>query len=223
MSTALLAHPASARRALRAGVAGLCSVALLVPAVAQGASARSGAAHRVSAAKKKKPKVLRGPRGLRGPQGLAGPAGPRGLQGPTGPQGPAGAQGPGSTAGVVSGFLPAGVTLRGVFNLDTVATVPDQINGGAISFNVSLANVPAVSISRVGGAPTAACPGSVSAPAAAPGNLCIYELTISNNHNPTTDGGFFAINTTAFGTELFFHSDVADRFFVDGTWAVTGS
>jgi hypothetical protein len=126
---------------------------------------------------------------------------------------PAGPRGP---AGPITGALPAGVTLKGWFNLDTVAAAPAQFNGGSISFGLSVAAAPIVTIIPVGGPATGLCPGSVAAPTAARGYLCLYESSTQNN------AGFAAVGTNAVGTELFIHSTAAGRFFVDGTWAVTG-
>jgi hypothetical protein len=135
------------------------------------------------------------------------PAGPRGLQGVAGSTGP---------AGPITGALPTGVTLKGWFNLDTVAAASNEFNGGSISFGLSLAATPTVTIIPVSGSPTAGCPGSLAAPTAAHGNLCLYESSIQNS------AGFATVGTNAVGTELFILSAAAGRFFVDGTWAVTG-
>jgi hypothetical protein len=137
----------------------------------------------------------------------AGPRGPKGVAGATGSTGP---------AGPITGTLPTGVTLKGWFNLDTVAAGSGQFNGGSISFGLSLAATPTATIIPVGGSPTAECPGSFAAPSATHGNLCLYESTIANS------SGFATIGTNAVGTELFIHSAAAGRFYVDGTWAVTG-
>jgi hypothetical protein len=125
---------------------------------------------------------------------------------------PAGPRGP---AGPITGALPAGVTLRGWFDLDAVAAAPGQVTGGSISFGLSLSTPPIVTIVPVFGPATTLCPGSVSAPKAARGYLCLYESSIHN----TPDINHI---TAAFGTELFIDATAAGRFYVDGTWAVTG-
>jgi len=132
---------------------------------------------------------------------------------PAGPRGPAGSRGP---AGPITGALPAGVTLRGWFNLDAVAAAPGQVTGGSISFGLSLSTPPIVTIIPVLGPATALCPGSLTAPKAARGYLCLYESSIHNTAGIGTAG------TAAFGTELYIDATAAGRFYVDGTWAVTG-
>lgn len=49
-----------------------------------------------------------------------------------------------------------------------------------ISFGTVLATPPVVHIIPVGGPPTAQCPGSVSAPLAAPGHLCVFKAYEQN-------------------------------------------
>ncbi|MGB2874800.1 MAG: hypothetical protein WBB76_04910 [Gaiellaceae bacterium] len=154
---------------------------------------------------------------LRGPKGAKGDTGPKGDPGAKGDKGDTGAPGP------FPDPLVSGKTLRGTFNIDTVAGGADEIEGESISFVFTLPSAPTAHVIGVGGSSTPECPGTEAAPAAAPGHLCLYELTITNNHNPGTDGGFFATPVTKYGTELFFHSAGAGRFYVDGTWAVTAS
>jgi hypothetical protein len=149
----------------------------------------------------------RGRRGLRGAQGT------QGIQGPQGPAGP------------LTTTLPRGQTLRGWFNFDTVAANAGDINGGNISFGFSLASAPAVQIIPVGGPSTAQCPGSVASPSAASGNLCLYESTLFNVSMVNTCGASACTGTNSsdpFGAEVFVHATAAGRFYVDGTWAVTG-
>lgn len=152
-----------------------------------------------------------------------GKTGRRGPQGPPGPQGPAGA---------FTTTLAAGQTLRGVFNTDTVAAGADEIAGGAISFGVSLRAAPTVIVRPVAAPPTAECPGSVPDPRAASGVLCVYVNSASNVRElPSGSGRQIALLTFpdgrdgahTFGAEYFVHSNLAGRFFIDGTWAVTGN
>jgi hypothetical protein len=154
----------------------------------------------------------------------AGPRGLQGLRGLTGAAGAAGATGPQGGAGLTTEVLPSGRTVRGWFNCDTVATVTNQIQGGSISFGLSLPSAPAVQVIAPKGAPTAQCPGSLAKPAAAPGNFCLYENSIENVSE-------FAIGNTAgefpdadpFGAEVFVGSTATGRFFVDGSWAATAA
>ena len=73
------------------------------------------------------------------------------------------------------------------------------------------------------GASTAACPGTVGTPLAAPGELCIYlpfvvDAAFIRFLNPTT--GVLDAATT-FGALLTVSSNAAGRTQVGGSWAVT--
>lgn len=67
-----------------------------------------------------------------------------------------------------------------------------------------------------GGAPTVECPGSVAAPEARPGSLCVYEQVLTNSRGIATGGasryGWIADIWALLGSEE------AVSF---GTWAVT--
>ena len=132
------------------------------------------------------------------PAGTRGPAAP-----PAGPKGDAGPPGP------VTGDLPSGATLRGVFNVDFMAGGVNEIEGGSISFGLRLASEPAVVIIAAGEPSTAACPGSVADPQAAPGTLCIYENAHNGNVKPLVvcDAECSGDpNASRFGAELFVKS-----------------
>jgi len=92
----------------------------------------------------------------------------------------------------------------------------------SISFNIPLgSSVPAHYMINVGGAPTAECPGTFEEPAAAPGNLCIYETGEAEAHfttsfNPETQGFGQAGKS---GIILWFASVGFEGG--SGTWAVT--
>jgi hypothetical protein len=159
----------------------------------------------------------RGPRGFQGARGLQGKQGVRGKQGARGSVGP---------AGPLTTTLPHGQTLRGWFNVDTVAAGANQVEGGAISFALQTASAPTVQIVAVGGPATAACGGSVAHPSAAAGFMCVYESTQSNvaSVDICSSGGCGATpGADPFGAEVSVHSAGAGRFSFDGTWAVTGA
>lgn len=150
--------------------------------------------------------------------------GPRGLQGPQGPPGVAGPAGPLTTT------LPAGQTLRGAFNLDSVAAGASASNGQAVSFGFSLRSAPTVVVRPVGASPTAQCPGTLGNPEAASGVVCFYLSSRSNlEPTPNFPDGLRVLSLGAggqanvFGAELFVFSAAGGRFFADGTWAVTGN
>jgi hypothetical protein len=147
----------------------------------------------------------------------AGPQGPKGDLGAPGPKGDTGAPGP------VTGELPSGATVRGIFNVDFEAAAANEIAGGSISFGLRLATEPAVHIIPTGAPSTAACPGSVTNPEAAPGTFCLYENSHANAAtlvvcDATCSGD---PNASRFGAELFVKSMSADRAFIDGSWAAT--
>jgi len=139
----------------------------------------------------------------------------RGLRGPQGLQGPQGAPGP------VTGDLPSGATMRGVYNLDDVVGLGARI-AGSISFGLRLPSKPAIEIVGVGGAPTANCPGSLTNPEAARGFLCLYKSSETNTSGIVPCDQDCDLNIAERdGAELFLPATGAGRVFSDGSWAVT--
>lgn len=123
--------------------------------------------------------------------------------------GPQGAPGP---AGPFPQTLPGGKTLTGVYDVRSV--------NQAYTFAFPLAVAPAAHYMDHFAAPTPQCPGSASAPAAAPGNLCLYEGAQGDNspngvafQNPVTNAG----DVTAQGFDVY----EPNGFASSGTWAVT--
>lgn len=153
-------------------------------------------------------------RGQRGPRGFAGPTGPSGLTGAAGSQGIQGPPGP------ITGTLPQGVTLRGFYYLKNTATATNQEFFQPLSFGLQLASPPTVHIVPDGGPNPSGCSGTPSAPGAASGNLCIFEIF-------GTVGEFDPIasveeQATRFGGVLHQTSTGTGDLFAYGTWAVTG-
>jgi hypothetical protein len=118
--------------------------------------------------------------GLRGSRGSAGPQGPPGPLGQQGPQGAPGAQGP--PGPFPDGDLPANKTVRGDFALghNVVGGTGNLIDVTSISFGFRFAAPPVPHVILAGQTPPPECPGSVSDPEAASGNLCIYESDNAN-------------------------------------------
>lgn len=146
------------------------------------------------------------------------------LHGATGPTGPAGATGPG---GPLLTVLPSGKTETGAFDAEGTATTVGDLASASISFPVPLASAPTPTL--VSSGTSASCPGSVAAPAAAPGQLCVY---VGGELNVAIVGGVFDANTddpitgdaasaSAYGAGLFVNSAAAGNFYLMGTWAVT--
>ncbi|HLW93799.1 MAG TPA: hypothetical protein VKS25_00325 [Solirubrobacteraceae bacterium] len=170
-----------------------------------------------------KPAVVRELRGNRGPSGPRGLRGSRGLTGPAGKTGKTGATGTTGVSGA-TGFtatLPSGKTEIGTWAGDVGTS--DSPYYAAVSFDIPLAAKPTVNFVAPGGSSTTACPGSVAAPAAASGNLCVYEAHVEAgitlaandpNHDP------FNTNADTFGTVISLTTSTTGAAY--GTWAVTG-
>jgi len=169
-----------------------------------------------------KPTVLRSLHGSRGALGYRGYHGSKGATGAAGATGATGATGVSGAAGT-TGFtstLPAGKTEMGTWagNVGDAASSPYY---SPISFDIPLAAVPVVSFVAVGGAPTAACPGSAAKPQAASGNLCVYEAHLSGVTlgalDPRSDGG--STGADVYGTIITLTTGSLGNAY--GTWAVT--
>jgi hypothetical protein len=154
---------------------------------------------------------VQGIQGAQGAQGVQGKQGDQGLEGPAGP---------------LLSQLPSGSTETGVYG--TVFLVPSSGPGGgadaSISFPIPLADAPTANMISSGQSPTAACPGSVTAPSAAAGELCIYEGYHSNESgheivDPET--GNYGANK--YGATIYVEpgSVTGENGWSDGTWAVT--
>lgn len=149
-----------------------------------------------------------------------------GLRGEKGDQGDKGATGDAGPAGPFpTGNLPSGATLRGVFQIagtDTPAAAGRA--AAAISFVFPLAEPPAPHLVQEGGNPVMECPGSVSAPEAMPGHVCVYVGSNSNATSldildPVTGSG--PEMSSRFGVSVAAVGSFDANYFVSGTWAVT--
>ena len=167
----------------------------------------------------------------------------RGAAGPPGPVGPAGPAGP------AGGIVPTGVTLRGSLALGVGdgQTIPNEFISTGVSFGgYMLPERPVINLvpppfTNLPARP--ACPGTPSAPEAAPGNLCVYLATFSPNiggnitvADPTSAGAVgVKYNVDSKVTTLLGDGRAARVGFIvshsvpatlsitaSGTWAVTG-
>jgi hypothetical protein len=124
-----------------------------------------------------------GARGPAGPAGATGATGAEGREGKTGPRGERGERGePGSAATVTppGGTVPAGTTLRGAVapNIQ-LPSAGAAGSGESVSFGgYQMPTRPVANVVPPGAGPTATCPGTVAAPEAAPGNLCVYVASV---------------------------------------------
>ena len=131
-----------------------------------------------------------GAKGATGPEGEEGPIGPRGATGPTGATGPIGVTGPIGTTGPegvcskANCVLPSGTSETGTWS-ETIFGIPSTGKSVpvAISFPIELKEVSAeghalhLNEAETDAQPkTGECKGSLAAPTAPPGTLCIYTL-----------------------------------------------
>jgi hypothetical protein len=143
------------------------------------------------------------------------------LRGHTGHTGPTGVTGATGAPGPLVAVLPSGKTETGVYFAEGTATTVGDLASSSISFTVPLASTPTTTIVASGTTPS--CPGSVRAPSAAPGSLCVYvgvtvdapEMAL---YDPFGDSGGTA---SPYGSGVVVDSGGAGNFYSDGTWAVT--
>jgi Collagen triple helix repeat (20 copies) len=172
----------------------------------------------------------RGPRGATGARGPSGAAGPAGLAGPTGPAGPKGDKGdPGASA---LAPVPSGQTIQGVIGLDVDAqsgagdwgvlmSMPMPATKVLTDDDVHVDVTTWVPLEPGDLQPTspedpAACAGTVAAPSAPPGQVCIYVQHADN----ALDLFGYGVNSKQ-GFKLNFTSPNAGDSFVDAVWAYT--
>lgn len=181
----------------------------LVIAVGSG-SAYAATRYLITSEKQIKPSVRRS---LRGTRGSTGPRGATGQPGATGPAGP------------LLAVLPSGATETGTFDAEGTAIGVGDLASASISFSPAVSAAPVPTIVTTSDSPS--CPGTVAAPAAAPGQLCVYVGVQVNvaageiaTHDPGTGSGGSA---SRYGAGIVVDSAGAGNFYADGTWAVTGS
>lgn len=153
----------------------------------------------------KRGQLSRGPKGETGAQGVAGPAGPAGP--------------------FPDGDLPAGKTLRGTWIANMTAAGPGDTAFDTISFGFRLAAAPVAHVLGSGAGGTPDCPGSLTDPEAASGQLCIYtyanvnvlaRFTCDPIANSCGDS-----RTNRYGTTVRVDAAAAGSSYSWGTWAVT--
>lgn len=112
------------------------------------------------------------------------------------------------------GILPSGKTIRGryVF-VDTAVAAGEGLVAG-FSYVYTLASVPTAHFIPAGGVPPAQCPGTVLAPAAQPGHLCVYSEIDLNTTPALTE-------LTKYGFDARGSSLAAGQYGSRGQWAVT--
>jgi hypothetical protein len=149
-----------------------------------------------------------------------GPAGRNGRNGSNGANGKEGSQG---VPGPLLETLPSGRTETGVYAVEG----NQEIIVGGYSFWLPLATAPTGHFIADKATPTSECPGSVSSPRAAPGNLCVYEGVThghdSNDHTFNPENEATGGSASRFGFAFYMNPTVAPQLLAwsMGTWAVT--
>jgi hypothetical protein len=156
---------------------------------------------------------IEGPAGRNGLNGLNGTNGANGVNGKEGKEGP---------AGPLLEALPSGRSETGVYSLEGAGSVIESGWG----FPLQLGSEPTAHLIKDGEASTAQCPGSVSKPTAAPGNLCVYE---AKNHSAGSSEALFNPENESFGGKAsrfgwgfaINNGSPGSNAWSMGTWAVT--
>ena len=128
---------------------------------------------------------------------------------------------------VSAATLASGKTLKGVWTVYGVPTGAGDYYTTQISFPLTLPSAAAAPLANFIAAPgtasTANCPGTVTDPQAAPGQLCIYS---KQNINATVANIVAASTATSYASDpygafLILRSSGAGQIYGYGTWAVT--
>ena len=124
-------------------------------------------------------------------------------------------------------FLPGqrnlrpGKTVRGAYQMGGTADAAFELAASEISFGWRFAAAPIPHFIRLGRTPPPACPGTIRAPAARRGHLCVYEDFNDNAGARHVTTGKGDRTTYRVGAALFVRSLAAGDFFSEGTWAAT--
>jgi hypothetical protein len=163
----------------------MATVALVL---ALGGSAVAAGHYVITAKTQISPKVLKQLRGAKGTKGARGPIGPSGptgqtgatgatgANGPTGPMGPKGLQG---DPGPLLTSVPFNASIKGVYGIQQTVPANSTSVGAFISFPLALRQQPTAVVFSPTGSAVTHCPGTVTAPSADPGYLCVYRAASS--------------------------------------------
>jgi hypothetical protein len=147
---------------------------------------------------------------------------PAGRTGATGAQGAKGDKGDKGDPGPLPDTLPSGKTLRGAWGGGVTVTAGGQVFETSISFAFPLASAPTIHVIQAGAVPPSDCPGTVAAPEARPGHLCVY-VRFANNGTTVSSYGPDDQTNPRFGLVLLKASANASgsNNEMAGTYAVT--
>ena len=188
-------------------------VATLALVFAMSGGALAAKHYLINSTKQINPKVLKKLKGNAGKTGATGPAGAPGKEGPQGKEGKTGSQG---EPGPFLATLPSGKTLKGHYHIETDGSSLPADTGAGYSYAFPLASTPVGHFIADGTTPPSQCPGTVSNPEAAPGNLCVYE-----GPNHTNDTVQIGSNSDQFGFGLLVSQTASASYWSIGAWAVT--
>jgi hypothetical protein len=90
-----------------------------------------------------------------------------------------------ATAAASPSTLGSGRSETGMYAVGGTAAAVNAFATESISFAFPLASAPTQHVILLGGASTAACPGSLASPQAAPGAFCLYEGERDNSSSPS--------------------------------------
>ncbi|HEX4670980.1 MAG TPA: hypothetical protein VH279_01870 [Solirubrobacteraceae bacterium] len=144
------------------------------------------------------------------------PAGPQGIKGDKGDKGDTGDQG--TPGPFPSGPLPRGTTIKGVYDIDFVATTTFQFAAQTLSYGFEMASPLAATVVASGTTPPAQCAGgSAASPQAAPGNICLFSQNKGNENNL----GVYSPPSSKYGAAVELEAQTTGRAYDYGTWAAT--
>jgi hypothetical protein len=157
-------------------------------------------------------------------QGVPGAQGPAGSKGADGTPGTPAAPGP---AGPLTTIAPSGSTQKGEIAVTAYADQAAEYAGSqALTFPLQLSAAPTV-VQVPYQTTNVNCPGTVAAPTAQPGYLCIYVRNDSNVHQANAGDDFYPTNAAqgygadTYGVVLKADSAAVGLIQIFGSWAVT--
>lgn len=118
-------------------------------------------------------------------------------------------------------YAPAPSLIRGTYDIIGYANAAGAELADNLSFGWTLPAAPITHYINDGAAPPAGCSGSVEAPNALPGHLCIFEAqsNLANQRRTINAGGSYGLAST-FGAGVTVTTTGAGNVYVYGSWAV---